>query len=91
MNKEGTLSDQRSALSAALYQQPARRKSTQLWLVRRPIANIYTQDLDTLRLSISNKNRLPFTGNAIDGLMEVMDKYGNLVPSLVLKTGLFQG
>ena len=27
------------------------------------------------------KNRLEFTGNAIDGLLEV-DKYGNLIPSL---------
>ena len=43
---------------------------------------IYTQDPDTLDYSISNKKSTSeFTGNAIDGLLEV-DKYGNLIPSL---------
>ena len=43
---------------------------------------VYTQDPDTLDYSISNKKSTSeFTGNAIDGLLEV-DKYGNLIPSL---------
>lgn len=43
---------------------------------------VYTQDPDTLDYSISNKKSTSeFTGNAVDGLLEV-DKYGNLVPSL---------
>ena len=43
---------------------------------------IYTQDPDTLDYSISNKKSTSeFTGNAVDGLLEV-DKYGNLIPSL---------
>ena len=54
---------------------------------------VYTQDPDTLDYSISNKKSTSeFTGNAIDGLLEV-DKYGNLIPSLakdwtVSKNGL---
>lgn len=43
---------------------------------------VYTQDPDTLDYSISNKKSTSeFTGNAVDGLLEV-DKYGNLIPSL---------
>ena len=43
---------------------------------------VYTQDPDTLDYSISNKKSTSeFTGNAIDGLLEV-DKYGNMIPSL---------
>ncbi|KJU88421.1 peptide ABC transporter substrate-binding protein [Streptococcus parasanguinis] len=43
---------------------------------------VYTQDPDTFDYSISNKKSTSeFTGNAIDGLLEV-DKYGNLIPSL---------
>lgn len=43
---------------------------------------VYTTDPDTLDYSISNKKSTSeFTGNAIDGLLEV-DKYGNLIPSL---------
>ena len=43
---------------------------------------VYTTDPDTLDYSISNKKSTSeFTGNAVDGLLEV-DKYGNLIPSL---------
>ena len=43
---------------------------------------VYTQDPDTLDYSLSNKKSTSeFTGNAVDGLLEV-DKYGNLIPSL---------
>ena len=43
---------------------------------------VYTQDPDTLDYSISNKKSTSeFTGNAVDGVLEV-DKYGNLIPSL---------
>ena len=40
---------------------------------------VYTQDPDTLDYSLSNKKSTSeFTGNAVDGLLEV-DKYGNLI------------
>ena len=43
---------------------------------------VYTTDPDTLDYSISNKKSTSeFTGNAVDGLLEVV-KYGNLIPSL---------
>ena len=43
---------------------------------------VYTTDPDTLDYSISNKKSTSeFTGNAVDGLLEV-DKYGNLISSL---------
>ena len=43
---------------------------------------VYTQDPDTLDYSLSNKKSTSeFTGNAVDGLLEV-DQYGNLISSL---------
>ena len=79
MNKgEGTLSYQRSAFYQLVYWQPAQGEksgSSGERLLAMSIPRI--QIPSTIRFLI--KSTSEFTGNAIDGLLEV-DKYGELDP-----------
>ena len=79
--REATLSHRRSALSVSALvacSQGGKSSSPD----NQVFSYVYTQDPDTLDYSLSNKKSTSeFTGNAVDGLLEV-DKYGNLIPSL---------